>query len=109
MLKTLRRAEGRWEPSASRNVGAAVLKIEGSVSVRLCVILHPTPPWGVRWGSETEALAGRGEAFKVFVWRGDSSLAFHQAPRALPCSRSLPPTTYASQIWKHKGFFPPLF
>ena len=34
----------------SRSVAAAVLKIEGSVSVRLCVILHPTPVWGDSMG-----------------------------------------------------------
>ena len=50
MLKTLGRAEGWRKPSMSRSVAAAVLKIEGSVSVRLCVILHPTPVWGDSMG-----------------------------------------------------------
>ena len=38
------------EPNPSRSVAAAALKIEGSVTVRLSVILHPTPAWGDSMG-----------------------------------------------------------
>ena len=106
MLKTLGRADGWRKPSTSRNVAAAVLKIEGSVSVRLC---HspPHPSLGGFNGAQRPRLwQGRGKHLKsssggeIPAW---SSIRPHGHFPALEAS-PLPPCI--SNLETQRLFFP---